>query len=100
MTTTERLVDVGAPDDVPERGRLVVEIAGPDGPVTLGVFRFAGRLHAWENVCAHQGGPACQGRIVSRVRSGSTTSSAASACASTRTPCTSCAPGTASSTTW
>ena len=71
MTTTERLVDVGASQDVPERGRLVVEIAAPEGsagPVTLGVFRFAGRLYAWENVCAHQGGPACQGRIVSRVR--------------------------------
>jgi nitrite reductase/ring-hydroxylating ferredoxin subunit len=71
MTTTERLVDVGASQDVPERGRLVVEIGGADGaagPVTLGVFRFAGGLYAWENVCAHQGGPACQGRIVSRVR--------------------------------
>ncbi len=68
MTTTERLVDVGASDDVPERGRLVVEIAAATGPVTVGVFRFAGRLHAWENRCAHQGGPACQGRIVSRVR--------------------------------
>jgi nitrite reductase/ring-hydroxylating ferredoxin subunit len=75
MTTTtpgtapgRRLVDVGASDDVPERGRLVVEIGGPAGPVTVGVFRFDGRLYAWENRCAHQGGPACQGRIVSRVR--------------------------------
>ncbi len=71
MTTTERLVDVGASQDVPERGRLVVEIGGPSepgGPVALGVFRFGGRLYAWENRCAHQGGPACQGRIVSRVR--------------------------------
>lgn len=56
--------DVGGSDEVGERGRLVVEV----GPVTLGVFRFRGRLYAWENVCAHQGGPACQGRIVSRVR--------------------------------
>jgi nitrite reductase/ring-hydroxylating ferredoxin subunit len=68
MTTTERLVDVGASQDVPERGRLVVEITTDAGAVTLGVFRFGGRLHAWENVCAHQGGPACQGRIVHRVR--------------------------------
>jgi nitrite reductase/ring-hydroxylating ferredoxin subunit len=68
MTTTERLVDVGASRDVPERGRLVVEITTAAGAVTLGVFRFAGRLYAWENVCAHQGGPACQGRIVQRVR--------------------------------
>lgn len=67
-TTTESTVDVGSSDDVPERGRLVVEIGAGAGAVTLGIFRFAGRLHAWENVCAHQGGPACQGRIVSRVR--------------------------------
>jgi nitrite reductase/ring-hydroxylating ferredoxin subunit len=68
MTTTTpaaRDVDVAASQDVPERGRLVVEI---DGTTTVGIFRFAGRLYAWENVCAHQGGPACQGRIVSRVR--------------------------------
>lgn len=68
MTTTTpqaRDVDVAASDDVPERGRLVVEI---DGTTTVGIFRFAGRLYAWENVCAHQGGPACQGRILSRVR--------------------------------
>lgn len=70
MTTTERLVDVGASQDVPERGRLVVEISTDTGAVTLGIFRFAGRLYAWENRCAHQGGPACQGRIVSRVREG------------------------------
>ncbi len=68
MTTTERLVDVGASQDVPERGRLVVEITTATGAVTLGIFRFGGRLYAWENVCAHQGGPACQGRIVSRIR--------------------------------
>jgi nitrite reductase/ring-hydroxylating ferredoxin subunit len=59
-----RAHDVAASEDVPEGGRLVVEV----GPVTVGVFRFRGRLHAYENVCAHQGGPACQGRIVARVR--------------------------------
>lgn len=75
MTTTTpgtapvaRPVDVGASQDVPERGRLVVEIGGPAGPVTVGVFRVGGLLYAWENRCAHQGGPACQGRIVNRVR--------------------------------
>jgi nitrite reductase/ring-hydroxylating ferredoxin subunit len=67
-TTTARSFDVGAGDDVPERGRLVVAIDADRGRVTVGVFRFRGRLFAYENVCAHQGGPACQGRIVSRVR--------------------------------
>ncbi|MDL5157282.1 Rieske (2Fe-2S) protein [Actinomycetospora termitidis] len=64
-TSTPRAVDVAAAGDVPERGRLVVEI---DGTTTVGIFRFGGRLYAWENRCAHQGGPACQGRIISRVR--------------------------------
>ncbi|RZT85346.1 nitrite reductase/ring-hydroxylating ferredoxin subunit [Pseudonocardia sediminis] len=67
MTTTTdspRAVDVAGSDEIPERGRLVVEI----GNTTLGIFRFRGELRAYENVCAHQGGPACQGRIVQRVR--------------------------------
>lgn len=71
MTTTQpqqvsgpRAVDVAASEEIPERGRLVVEI----GDTTLGIFRFRGELRAYENVCAHQGGPACQGRIVPRVR--------------------------------
>jgi nitrite reductase/ring-hydroxylating ferredoxin subunit len=63
-----RTFDIGASDDVAERGRLVVSVDAADGTVTLGVFRFGGRLYAYENTCAHQGGPACQGRIVSRVR--------------------------------
>jgi nitrite reductase/ring-hydroxylating ferredoxin subunit len=49
--------------EVPERGRLIVEVAG----TPLGIFRLDGDLYAYENVCAHQGGPACQGRLVPRV---------------------------------
>jgi nitrite reductase/ring-hydroxylating ferredoxin subunit len=67
-TTTARSFDVGASEDVPERGRLVVAIDVDGRTLTLGVFRFRDRLFAYENVCAHQGGPACQGRIVPRVR--------------------------------
>ncbi|WP_243653249.1 Rieske (2Fe-2S) protein [Pseudonocardia endophytica] len=69
MTTqpTTRAVDVAASDEVPERGRLIVEV-GTEPPLVIGIFRFRGELRAYENVCAHQGGPACQGRIVSRVR--------------------------------
>ena len=54
---------VAASEDVPEGGRCVVDVAGR----TIGVFRFHGRLAAYENVCPHQGGPVCQGRLVSRV---------------------------------
>jgi nitrite reductase/ring-hydroxylating ferredoxin subunit len=54
---------VGASDRVPEGGRLVVDV----GEKTIGIFRVEGHLYAWENVCAHQGGPVCQGKMIPRV---------------------------------
>lgn len=55
---------VVAPSDrVPEGGRFVATIAG----TTLGVFRVRGSLYAYENRCAHQGGPVCQGRVFAGV---------------------------------
>lgn len=54
---------VGTSEQVPEGGRLVVDI----GETTVGVFRFQGMLYAYESVCVHQGGPVCQGRLVHRV---------------------------------
>ena len=51
---------VAASHEIPEGGRLVVDI----GELTIGVFRVKGSLHAYENTCAHQGGPVCQGRIM------------------------------------
>lgn len=54
---------VGSSEQVPEGGRYVVDIAN----TTIGIFRFKGALYAYENVCAHEGGPVCQGRLVSRV---------------------------------
>lgn len=55
---------VGGAESVPEGGRLIVDV----DDCTIGIFRVANKLYAYENVCAHQGGPACQGRIVPRVR--------------------------------
>lgn len=55
---------VGTSEQVPERGRLIVQV----GRTTVGIFRVDGSLYAYENVCRHQGGPACQGRIMPRVR--------------------------------
>jgi nitrite reductase/ring-hydroxylating ferredoxin subunit len=55
---------VAASEQVAEGGRHVVDV----GDITIGVFRFRDRLYAYENVCAHQGGPVCQGRLVHRVR--------------------------------
>ena len=54
---------VGSSADVPEGGRLVVDA----GEKTIGVFRFQGRLHAYENTCPHMGGPVCQGLIIPAV---------------------------------
>jgi nitrite reductase/ring-hydroxylating ferredoxin subunit len=48
---------------VPEGGRLVIDV----GDKTIGIFRVGGKLYAWQNICAHQGGPVCQGKIIPRV---------------------------------
>jgi nitrite reductase/ring-hydroxylating ferredoxin subunit len=63
MPTTSSRVYAGASSAVPEGGRLVVDV----GDLTIGIFRVGGKLYAWENRCAHQGGPVCQGKIIPRV---------------------------------
>ena len=63
MPATSQRVYVGASERVPEGGRLVVDV----GDTTIGIFRFEGRLYAYQNTCAHQGGPVCQGKIIPRV---------------------------------
>ena len=50
--------------DIPESGRLVVDV----GDTTVGIFRVAGRLFAYENSCPHMGGPVCQGLVIPAVR--------------------------------
>jgi nitrite reductase/ring-hydroxylating ferredoxin subunit len=57
------LVAVGRSTDIAELGRLVVDV----GDRTIGIFRVGGRLYAYDNVCAHQGGPVCQGKIMPKV---------------------------------
>ena len=54
---------IAAFDDVPDRGRLVVR----HGEMEIGLFRLGDELHAWQNSCAHQGGPVCQGRLFPKV---------------------------------
>ncbi len=51
-------------EDIPERGRLVVDI----GDVAIGIFRVDGKLYAYENTCPHQGGPVCQGLVIPAVK--------------------------------
>src|SRR3954467_15780973 len=50
-------------EDVLEGGRVVVDVDGTE----VGIFRLDGRLYAWENRCAHVGGPVCQGVMMNRV---------------------------------
>src|SRR5918999_5293463 len=54
---------VGVKEDVLEGGRVVVDVDG----VEIGIFRLDGALYAWENRCAHAGGPICQGKLMNRV---------------------------------
>lgn len=37
------------------------------GDLVIGVFRIGGAYHAYENRCAHQGGPVCEGLVLGRV---------------------------------
>ena len=54
---------IGTSAQVPDGGRLVVDVKD----TTIGVFRVAGRLYAYENRCPHQGGPVCQGTMLPAV---------------------------------
>jgi nitrite reductase (NADH) small subunit len=49
-------------DEIPERGGVLVELAGRE----IGIFKLDGRILAYENRCVHQGGPVCTGRVVGR----------------------------------
>jgi nitrite reductase (NADH) small subunit len=55
--------DVGGSEELPEKGRLVVDVEG----ITVGVFRIDGGLYAWESNCPHVEGPVCQGLMVPAV---------------------------------
>jgi nitrite reductase/ring-hydroxylating ferredoxin subunit len=53
---------IGLESDVPEGGGVLLVADG----VEVGVFRVRGRLVAYENRCAHQGGPVCTGEVMGR----------------------------------
>lgn len=37
------------------------------GDIEIGVFRWSGKFYAYENLCVHQGGPACEGVLMHQV---------------------------------
>ena len=49
--------------DLKEGAKAFVE----NGASKIGVLRTKGKLHAFLNVCPHQGGPVCEGLIIHKV---------------------------------
>ncbi len=54
---------VAKSDDLPDGERKIV----PNGNSEIGVYRVKGELYAYMNLCAHQGGPACEGLLMAKV---------------------------------
>lgn len=50
---------VATEDELDDGDRIVVQLEGRD----IGVFKLDGEYRAYTSWCAHQGGPACEGRI-------------------------------------
>lgn len=53
-------VRIGAASEFSDPGRKVLDIGGTE----IAVFRQDGEFFAYENVCPHLGGPACQGKML------------------------------------
>jgi nitrite reductase/ring-hydroxylating ferredoxin subunit len=58
-----REINVGPASTFADPGRKLIESDG----VEVGVFKLGGEFFAYENVCPHMGGPACQGKIIAKV---------------------------------
>ena len=58
-----REVNVGPASAFSDPGRKLIESEG----VEVGVFKLGGEFYAYENVCPHIGGPACQGKMIAKV---------------------------------
>ena len=56
-------IPIGAAASFEDGGRRIVF----HGDVEIGVFRWEGKFYAYENLCVHQGGPACEGLIMHQV---------------------------------
>ena len=53
--------NVGKIEEFEDKSKKVVTI----GDEEVGIFRLGDEFFAWRNICPHQGGPICQGRIFS-----------------------------------
>jgi nitrite reductase (NADH) small subunit len=50
---------VASDSELDDGDRIVVQLKGRD----VGVFNLGGEYYAYTSWCAHQGGPACEGRL-------------------------------------
>lgn len=58
-TRTRRRIDVCPLEELPDGSRRIVDT----GRREVGVFNVGGELYALPNVCSHQLGPLCEGKI-------------------------------------
>ncbi|MGE0745979.1 MAG: Rieske (2Fe-2S) protein [Rhodospirillales bacterium] len=61
MAKTEMLICKSA--ELKDGDRKIV----PNGKHEIGVYRVQGKLYAYQNLCNHQGGPACEGLLMAKV---------------------------------
>jgi nitrite reductase/ring-hydroxylating ferredoxin subunit len=54
---------IGKAAELADGDRRIVICGGAE----VGIFREAQAFYAYSNICAHQGGPACEGLIIARV---------------------------------
>ena len=59
----QRKILVGKTSELEEAKPRIVA----DGTTEIGVYRVNNKLYAYENLCAHQGGPACEGLLMPQV---------------------------------
>mgnify|MGYP001163733366 FL=1 len=55
---------VGYVSDFKNRGKKVILVDKEE----IGIFRIDDKFYAWKNICPHQGGPVCQGRLYPLVK--------------------------------
>ena len=58
-----REINVGPASAFRDPGRKLIESSG----IEVGVFKLGNEFFAYENICPHLGGPACQGKIIAKV---------------------------------
>ena len=62
-TAASREIFVAESSELKDGERKIVSATGAE----VGVYRVQGKLYAYENLCLHQGGPACEGLLMPKV---------------------------------